>query len=295
MPQQLVILSGKGGTGKTTIAASFFAMSEATVAADCDVDAPNLHLLLAPRIVSQEPFDGSMTGMIDQDACVHCDACAEACAFGAIRGGEVDPRTCEGCGVCELLCLVGAAKLVPRQTGLIYQSETQFGPLAHALLVPGSDATGKLVTAVKLKALNLARERELPLMIVDGSPGTGCPVIASIAGARLVLAVAEPTVSGFWGLQRIAAVAKHFGAPLSVCVNKADINPEITERIRDYVRTQGGEWAGLIPFDEEVNAATMRGQVLTETSQGPAAVAIRQLWEDTVGRLQLDEIREARR
>jgi len=158
------------------------------------------------------------------------------------------------------------------------------------LLIPGSDATGKLVTAVKLNALNLARERALPLIVVDGSPGIGCPVIASIAGAKLVLAVTEPTVAGLWGLERISGLARHFGVPLSVCINKADINPEITDSIEEYAGRE--KWPFTeIPFDDDVNRATMRGEVLTEASDGPAAVATRRLWNGTVERLRLDRTR----
>lgn len=207
MPAQLTILSGKGGTGKTTVTASFLKLAAGAVAADCDVDAPNLHLLLDPTLLEREPFEGAMVARIDPEKCTRCNLCEESCPFGAIKHLAVDPFSCEGCGVCELLCLDGAVRLVPEITGEIFVSETRFGPLAHALLRPGGEATGKLVTRVKEAASRLAEERGLDMIIVDGSPGIGCPVIASVAGSDLILAVTEPTLSGLWGLERIHGVA----------------------------------------------------------------------------------------
>ena len=274
-------MSGKGGTGKTTVAASFFKLAEGAVAADCDVDAPNLHLLLNPALLESELFEGAMVARIDPDKCVQCGLCEESCAFSAIRDMKVDLFSCEGCGVCELVCPDGAARLVPETTGEILVSETRFGPMVHALLQPGGEATGKLVTRAKEVASLLALERGLDLIIVDGSPGIGCPVIASVAGSNMVLAVTEPTLSGLWGLERIHGVARHFGAPLSVCVNKADINPEIAADIRTYCSDNGLPVLGEIPFDDEVNEATMRGDVLVESHGGPAASAVAALWERT--------------
>lgn len=281
MPAQLTVLSGKGGTGKTTVAASFSNLAGCAVATDCDVDAPNLHLLLDPTLLSREPFEGAMIAHIDSEKCVQCSICEESCPFGAIKDLVVDPYSCEGCGVCELVCQDGAARLLPATTGELFVSETRFGPLAHALLRPGGEASGKLVTRVKEAAARLAGERGLDLIIVDGSPGTGCPVIASVAGSDLILAVAEPTLSGLWGLERIHGVAKHFGVKMAVCVNKADINPEIAERFRRYCSEAQLQVLGEVPFDEEVNQATMNGEVLVERYDGLAANAIRELWEQT--------------
>jgi MinD superfamily P-loop ATPase len=286
MPAQLTVLSGKGGTGKTTVAASFLSLAGGAVAADCDVDAPNLHLLLDPTLVSSEPFEGAMVAHIDPEKCVKCTICEEACPFGAIKDLMVDPYSCEGCGVCELLCLDGAARLVPEITGDLFVSETRFGPLAHALLRPGGEASGKLVTRVKEAASRLAGERGLGLVIVDGSPGIGCPVIASVAGSDLILAVAEPTLSGLWGLERIHGVAKHFGVKMAVCVNKDDINPEIAEQVRRYCSEAQLQVLGEVPFDEEVNQATMNGEVLVERYDGPAANALKTLWEQTMALLE---------
>lgn len=292
MPAQLTILSGKGGTGKTTVAASFLKLAGGAVAADCDVDAPNLHLLLDPTLVSREPFEGGMVARIDSEKCTKCVLCEESCPFGAIKDLVVDPFSCEGCGVCELVCLEGAAKLFPETTGEVFVSETRFGPLAHALLRPGGEATGKLVTRVKEAASRLAGERGLDLILVDGSPGIGCPVISSIAGSDLILAVTEPTLSGLWGLERIHGVARHFGVELAVCINKGDINPEMAEQIRRYCSELALSVVGEIPFDEEVNRATMNGEVLVERYGGPAAEAMESLWEDTMALLESNKARK---
>lgn len=286
MPAELTILSGKGGTGKTTVAGSFFSLAHRVVAADCDVDAPNLHLLLEPRLLEREAFQAAMVSRIDIDICTRCGLCEESCVFGAIKDFQADPLSCEGCGVCELVCPEGAAKLVPDHTGDVFVSETRFGPMAHALLKPGGEATGKLVTRVKEVAARLAEERGLDLVLVDGSPGIGCPVIASVAGSDLILAVSEPTLSGLWGLERIHGVATHFGVRMAVCINKGDINPEIADRIKAYCAESGLTMLGVVPFDEEVNRATMKGEVLVESYHGPAASALVSLYEETMSLLE---------
>ena len=279
--RQLTILSGKGGTGKTTVAASFFALADGAIASDCDVDAPNLHLLLDPRRLSESPFSGASLARIDPDKCTQCDICEENCPFGAISDYKVNPLLCEGCGVCELVCEVGAATLEPEVTGHTYVSDTRYGTLVHALLIPGSEATGRLVTETKQRAHDIAVQKGLDLLLVDGSPGIGCPVIASVAGSDLVLAVTEPTLSGLWGLERIHGVARHFDVPIAICINKADINPDIAGEIREYAKGSGVDILGEIPFDEEVNTATQEGEVLVEGHNGPAARAVRSLWERT--------------
>lgn len=279
-------MSGKGGTGKTTVAASFLSLAGIAVAADCDVDAPNLHLLLDSTLLSRELFEGAMIAHIDSEKCVRCSICEEFCPFGAIKGLVVDAYSCESCGVCELVCQDGAARLFPATTGELFVSETRFGPLAHALLRPGGEASGKLVTRVKEAASRLAGERGLDLVIVDGSPGIGCPVIASVAGSDLILAVAEPTMSGLWGLERIHGVAQHFGVAMGVCINKADINREIADDILGYCSKTQLEVLGEVPFDEEVNQATMNGELLVQRYSGAAANSLKDLWEQTRGLLE---------
>lgn len=285
MPAQLTVLSGKGGTGKTTVTASFLSLAKNVVAADCDVDAPNLHLLLGPELKGKRPFQAAMIAEIDANLCTRCGTCERACKFDAISAPEVDPFSCEGCGVCELVCPIDAVRLVPDVTGELYVSETRFGPMSHALLHPGGEASGKLVTQVKEQAARLAEERGAELIIVDGSPGIGCPVIASISGSDLILVVTEPTRSGLWGLERVHGVAEQFGAKVAVCVNKVDVNPQIASLIDDYCDENGLEKLAQIPFDEEVNMATMNGEVLVERYGGPAAVAIKSLWESTTALL----------
>jgi MinD superfamily P-loop ATPase len=277
-PRQLTILSGKGGTGKTTVGASFLFLAERAVAADCDVDAPNLHLLLEAREIEREDFYGAVLARIDSDRCTGCGECEAGCPFGAITGAEVSEMMCEGCGVCELICPEDAITMDPVVTGTTRVSETVYGPLVYALLNPGSEATGKLVTETKRKAVELAGERGLEMVLVDGSPGIGCPVIASVAGSDLILAVAEATAAGLWGLERVAGVAEHFGVPMVACTNKFDINPGVTGEIRKLCGERKIELLGEIPFDEEVNLATTSGEILTEKYEGPASTAIRELW-----------------
>lgn len=280
--RQLVVLSGKGGTGKTTVTASFFALADSVIAADCDVDAPNLHLLLNPEEIDSGFFRGSYAAVIDESKCTRCGICEENCPFGAIEDCRVNHLLCEGCGVCTLVCPEDAVEMEHEVTGRSFISETSYGPLVHGLLFPGSEATGKLVTETKRMALEVAGERGLETILVDGSPGIGCPVIASVAGADLVLAVAEPTRSGLWGLERISGVADHFEVPMEICLNKADINSDIAAQVRSFASSRGTELIGEIPFDEEVNSATSEGKVLVEEYGGPAAVAVRSAWEKTL-------------
>ncbi|MBN2169416.1 MAG: 4Fe-4S binding protein, partial [Actinobacteria bacterium] len=241
----------------------------------------NLHLVLQPTEIESGSFMGSSAAFIDSEKCSRCGICEEECPFDAIRDCKVLPLHCEGCGVCELVCPEGAAGLEAVVTGYTYLSETPYGTLVHALLKPGSEATGKLVTEVRKRAVEIAEENSMDMVIIDGSPGIGCPVIASISGADFVLAVTEPTMSGFWGFERICGVARHFGVEIAACINKADINPRIAAEIRDYAVKEGVKILGEIPFDAEVNQATMGGQVLTEHYSGPAARKIRAIWEET--------------
>ncbi len=279
---QLTILSGKGGTGKTTVSASFFSLAESAVAADCDVDAPNLHLLLSPSIVDKEEYSGISIAKIDSSRCSECMVCETTCSFGAIKGLKVDQLSCMGCAVCELACPDNAITLIPEITGEVFSSETEKGPLVFALLKPGGETSGKLVTRVKEIALSIGDERKAEMLIVDGAPGIGCPVIASIAGSNLALAACEPTLSGILGLRRVHDLAVHFGVWMAACINKSDINPELSNAIRKYCDENSVPLLGEIPFDEEVNSATMRGEILVEGHSGPAAQAIERLWKNTL-------------
>lgn len=260
--RQLVVLSGKGGTGKTTVTAALAQLLKPVVLADCDVEAPNLHLLLAPRTDKSFPLKVSRKARIDTGLCDGCGACAESCRYGAAPSSEpfaVDAFPCEGCGVCALVCPREAISFFEPDGAEVYTGETACGPMAGAELAVGEEASGKVVTRVRMEAQLLAADRDLPLVIVDGSPGTGCPVIASMSGADLALIVTEPSLSGMHDLERILRVAGHFGVPAMVCINKSDIVPELARETRERCRFLGIEVAAEIPFSEAVVESLRHG------------------------------------
>ena len=274
---ELVVVSGKGGTGKTTVVGAFAALARDAVAADCDVDAANLHLLLRGEVVERFPYHGSEVARIDPGKCTSCGACARACRFDAIRaeGGRyaVDPLSCEGCGACGYVCPAGAIAMEERQSGWIYVSRTPYGTLVHGELLPGEENSGKLVTQVKMRA----REEGARLLLIDGSPGIGCPVIASLSGAHAALIVAEPSRAALHDLLRVAGVARHFGSRLFVVLNKADLSPRLAREVRAAAEREGMVYLGEIPYDEGVTAAQLRGRPVV-VSDGPAATALREIW-----------------
>jgi MinD superfamily P-loop ATPase len=299
--KELVIISGKGGTGKTSVAASFAILADRPVIADCDVDAADLHLVLAPSIRERHEFRSGREARIRPDACRRCGACAESCRFGAIvpddRAGKVrlgdvaasfatgpagialrvDPFSCEGCGVCQLVCPAGAIDLLERTCGEWMISDTRCGPMVHARLGVGGENSGKLVSIVRREARRIAEESGRTTIVVDGPPGLGCPVIASIGGASLVLVVTEPTVSGAHDLARVLSLTRHFAVPAMVCVNRWDLNPEMTERIGAEAREAGARVAGRIRYDRAVTLAQMQETAVAE-SNSPAATDIRRVW-----------------
>jgi MinD superfamily P-loop ATPase len=283
---ELVVISGKGGTGKTSIVASFFALADQAGVADCDVDAADLHLVLSPDIQQRWPFVGGETATIDAERCTACGICVDHCRFEAIGSAarpavvhEVDAISCEGCGVCVDVCPEGAASLVPTTNGEWFISETKRGPMVHARLGIAQENSGKLVTLVRreAKAVAIAKQREL--LICDGSPGIGCPVIASIAGARMVLVVTEPTLSGRHDLQRVAELCRQFDAKVAVCINKADINLEVAAEIEGDAVRLGIPVFGRIRYDEAVTSAQVRRLAVVENGDSPAARDIRALWQ----------------
>jgi MinD superfamily P-loop ATPase len=285
--RELVVVSGKGGTGKTSIVASFVALAGGVAVADCDVDAADLHLLLDPTVLHRWPFSPGRTAVIDAERCTGCGACVETCRFGAIRkpearssaAYEVDPISCEGCGVCADTCPEQAASLVPSCNGEWFISDTRYGPMTHARLGIAQENSGKLVSLVRREASALAVSNRRDLLICDGSPGIGCPVIASIAGARMVLVVTEPTLSGVHDLERIADLCRRFGIPTAVCINKADINPEVSDQIEARAATWGVPVLGRIRYDASVTAAQVKRMAVVEDGNGSAATDIRALWE----------------
>jgi MinD superfamily P-loop ATPase len=285
--KQLTILSGKGGTGKTTVTASFAALARNAVVADCDVDAPDLHILLHPKVVTAQEFKGSKLAVIDETKCVKCGLCREKCKFNAITENlQIDAISCEGCGVCLLVCPANAIMLAERVSGHAYISETKYGFMAHALLNPGESNSGKLVTLVRQNAKILAEKQHADLVIIDGSPGIGCPVIASVTGVDAGLVVTEPTMSGIHDLERVLRLLKHFDVRPFVCINMHDINDENTKRIVDFCGKNGIEVIGKIPFDPVVTEAMVNEKPIAEyASESEVAKKTIAMWERTVAAL----------
>jgi len=287
--RELVVISGKGGTGKTSIVASFAALAERAVLADCDVDAADLHLVLEPTVVERETFSGGSRARIMPGHCTACGKCEELCRFDAIRFDgpgngrvaktfRVDPIACEGCGVCAWFCAENAIEFGPVVNGEWFISRTRHGPMVHARLGVAEENSGKLVSLVRTRAKGIAEDGGLELVLIDGAPGIGCPVVASITGADLVLVVTEPTLSGMHDLARVAELTEHFGIPTLVCVNKWDLNPDLAAQIEAAAAQRALTLAGKVRYDRAVTAAQIRKlSVVEHTDDGPAA-DIRQLW-----------------
>ena len=279
--KQVVILSGKGGTGKTSVVAALahLASQEASIVlADADVDAANLELVLSPEEVEQHEFVSGSEAVINAELCVACGRCAEVCRFDAITDGaqgyRVDPVGCEGCASCYYQCPAEAIAMRECKAGLWFRSETRFGPLFHAHLYPGQENSGKLVSMVKQQANLWAVDHGADYVIIDGPPGIGCPVIAACSGAHLALLVTEPTVSGVHDLERVLDTAAHFRVPAAVLINKADINPARAEDIARFCAARGVPLVGHIPFDTIVTKAMLQGQPVTLASDGPVSQAL---------------------
>ena len=278
--KQITILSGKGGTGKTTITACFAALSENALFADCDVDASNLHLLLNPNVKETMDFKGLNVAEIDSTKCIECGKCVELCRFNAIEDFKVDPIHCEGCKVCVVNCPVQAIEFNERVCGHAYISETKYGPMSHARLIPGMENSGKLVTLVRQNASKLAEEMAKDLVLVDGSPGIGCPVIASIANIDGAVVVVEPTLSGIHDLKRAVELLDHFEVTPFVIVNKYDINEENTMDLEKYCIENSIVLLGKVPFDSTVTKAMVQGVPVVEfDSKADSSKAITKIWE----------------
>ena len=277
--KQLAIVSGKGGTGKTTIAAAFASLAKNKVLLDCDVDAADLHLLLHPRILKQEKYYGGRSPRVDLDKCTQCGLCTEVCRFHAIENGVVDYVSCEGCGFCSHICPESAIAMEEAFSGDWFISDTPYGPFVHARLGIGEENSGKLVTVVRKQATEIANEKNLNLILIDGPPGIGCPVTASMTGVDLVLAITEPTLSGIHDLERILKLAEHFKIPSMVCINKFDINLENTQQIASYCRNNGSRIIGRIPYEPKVIEALVNGKTVMEYSCNGVETIIQQMWE----------------
>ena len=277
--KQLTVISGKGGTGKTTITAGFAALSKNTVFADCDVDASNLHLLLNPEVKETMEFKGLKQAVIDPELCTKCGLCMDLCKFNAIEDYYVDPIHCEGCKVCVVNCPVNAIDFVDRICGHAYISDTRFGPMSHARLTPGMENSGKLVTLVRQNAQKIAEEMEANLVLVDGPPGIGCPVIASLSNIDISIIVVEPTLSGIHDLKRALGLLEHFEIEPMVIINKHDLNNDNTEDITSFCKDNSIPLLGKIPFDEDVTKAMVEGKTIIEYNNDSASSkAIKNAW-----------------
>ena len=277
--KELVIISGKGGTGKTTLVSSLAALAEDLVLADCDVDAPDLHLILNPENYQSEPFF-TQVAVRDKEKCEQCGICLDHCRFEAIRDDySIDPLACEGCGVCEFVCPRDAIQMEEEVSGYSYLSKTRYGPMAHAELGPGGEASGQLVTRVKENAREIAQETGRELILIDGSPGIGCPVIATLSNADLALIVTEPTLSGIHDLERILQVAQHFGVTSLICINKYDLSEGNSDKIKDLAEKGSVPIVGRIPYDRQIVEAMVNGQSIVEYSEGETVDSIVKIWE----------------
>ena len=279
--KEVVVLSGKGGTGKTSIVASFASLAKSKVMVDCDVDAADLYLLLQPVTQQRQEFWSGQKAVIDVDRCTQCGICQEVCRLDAITDEfQIDPISCEGCGFCCQVCPEEAITMQENLSGHWFISETRYGPLVHARLGVAQENSGKLVALVRQKTKLVAKERGLDYIISDGPPGIGCPVISSISGVNLAVIVTEPTLSGMHDLDRVIGVCHHFTVPVIVCINKYDLNEDNSHQIESYCYNQGIEVASKIPFDNVVTEALVQGLPVVEYSQNNVSRQIEALWRD---------------
>jgi MinD superfamily P-loop ATPase len=278
--KQIVVISGKGGTGKTVLTASFASLAKNKVMADCDVDAADLHLLLQPEIKERHEFRSGVTATIDKELCQGCGECISVCRFNAISGDfTIDPISCEGCTICSYVCPVGAIKLEENLSGEWFVSETKYGPFVHAKLGIAEENSGKLVSVVRQKAKEIAEKENLDYVIIDGPPGIGCPVIASLANVDLAMIVTEPTLSGIHDMERVAQVSKHFGVPTKVVINKYDINPDNSVEIKKICQKGDIEVVAQLPFSQKVSESIVQGVPLVEFCSNGIVQEVSSLWE----------------
>jgi len=284
--KEIVVISGKGGTGKTSIVASFAVLSQNAVIADCDVDAADLYLVLNPEVQITEPFSGGKIAEIIPERCTNCGECEQVCRFDAISekvdGGTtnytIDPVSCEGCGVCVAVCPAEAISFERHENGELFVSSTKYGPMVHAKLGIAEDNSGKLVSLVRTRAKVIAEDNGRDLIIVDGPPGVGCPVISSITGAHAVLVVTEPTVSGVHDLERVMKLTTHFNIPTYVCINKHDINPEVTQSIEDRAKSLDITVLGKIHYDPVITEAQIHAVPVVEYCKNKVSQEMTAIW-----------------
>jgi MinD superfamily P-loop ATPase len=278
--KQIVIISGKGGTGKTVIAGAFAALAKNKVMADCDVDAADLHLLLQPNIKERHEFKSGKTAIIDKKICQQCGKCIVACRFNAItQDFIIDPISCEGCAFCSYICPVQAIRIEENISGEWFISETRFGPMVHAKLGIAEENSGKLVALVRKQAKELAEKNNCDWVIIDGAPGIGCPVIASLSGIDCALVITEPTLSGLHDAIRVIDVAKHFSVPVKLVINKYDLNIEMSEKIEKYCNKNDISLIGKIGFDKSVVEAMVEGKTILEYQDTKIKEEVIKIWE----------------
>lgn len=281
--KEITVLSGKGGTGKTTLTASFASLAQNMVTADCDVDAPDLHMLLHPKPFEKQDFFGPKVAQINKKLCNECGLCQSSCKFNAITDFKIDSIHCEGCGVCELVCPQKAISFHNRVSGQAFLSKNKYGFMSHALLYPGGANSGKLVTIVRNNARRIAEDNKCNLILIDGSPGIGCPVIASIAGVNLAIIITEPTLSGIHDLKRVMQLLLHFKVPAMVCINKHDLNQNNTNKIEDFCIKNNVEVVGKIPFDPIVTKAMVAETPILEYSpESQTSKSIELIWRKII-------------
>ncbi|MHA1862546.1 MAG: ATP-binding protein [Candidatus Thorarchaeota archaeon] len=279
MPNEVAVISGKGGTGKTTVCAALGLIADEIVMADCDVDAPDLHILLNPTNRSTNEFIGGKIAVVDYDLCTDCGLCEKACRFHAITGSKIDPIACEGCGVCEIVCPENAIQMVDRQSGNLYDSDTRVGRMAHAKLLPGEGNSGKLVTEVRKLASKIATDNGISTVLIDGSPGIGCPVIATVTGIKLGIIVTEPTLSGIHDMERVNELLSKFKIKATVIINKFDLNMENTEAIERYCKDNDIEILGRIKFDHIMTDSMVAATTLPEFApDNEISLLLRDMW-----------------
>ncbi len=282
MLREIVIVSGKGGTGKTTLSSSFAYLAEEKIIADCDVDASDMHLILEPEIKQVKPFPGRKKAQVIDDQCILCGLCEPECRFDAITDvNKINPIKCEGCGVCKLVCPVDAIEMVESQAGELYLSESRYGPLIHAKLFPGEENSGQLVSLVRQFAKITAGIRNKNLIIIDGPPGTGCPVTSAITGTNLAVIVTEPTMSGIHDLKRVVEVIKHFNVTPAVIINKFDINASITSDIENFCEQNSLPVLGKLPFDKRAIEAVVNKMSVPEYCDCELSDLIKNIWTKT--------------
>ena len=281
--REIVVISGKGGAGKTSLTAAFAALAPQKILCDLDVDAPDLHILLNPHNTVRTDFVSGHLARIEPELCSGCGQCRDWCRFEAIvprqsGGWRIDERRCEGCKTCVVLCPQQAIAFSPRTCGVSSVSDTRFGRLVHAQLDPGAENSGRLVTLLKKKARELAKKDGLDLILCDGAPGIACPVISSLSGATLAVLVTEPTPSGIHDLMRVAGLCDHFRLPTAVIINKADLNAEAAARIKTFCADGGRVLVGSLPYHPDVTLAMVQKLTLPEYG-GPLAASVANLWD----------------